>query len=465
MTGLAQSDYAVLNLCSHGLQTNAFCSHTNMEPIDCTCGEEETEFAWVWSLGEDGGQVGSVVLGEGQRQITFNPEYSTGTATVRGHRPLSSGHHHYWELKMTLAVYGTDIMVGVCTSKCNLRHGLNRFCSLLGRDTESWGYSYTGWVRHNGEFRQFGPRWGKGSIVGLHLDSWRGTLSLFLNRKPLGVAFTGLQNKEIFPIVCSTSAHSGMKLVTSCTFPSNLQFLASEAMFTHLQKKSKVRPEDVPVPPGLRSFIENNWPFLRALGKEEKCKDAEGREGLVDIKRSGSKHPHDESEEYLYPDRARAKRLRRRLYSHPSSPSYVPLSLHPFSLFSAPSSPSPLPSVSAPSSPPPLPSLSAPSSPSPLPSVSAPSSPPPLPSLSAPSSPSPLPSVSAPSSPPPLPSLSAPSSPSPFPSLSAPSSPLPLPPSSPSSTPLPPFSPSSATHLLLHTTSTLPSSSFSSPTK
>lgn len=69
-----------------------------------------TEFAWVWSLREEGGQVGSVVLGERQRQITFNPEYSTGTATVRGQHPLSPGNHHYWELKMTSAVYGTDIV-------------------------------------------------------------------------------------------------------------------------------------------------------------------------------------------------------------------------------------------------------------------------------------------------------------------------------------------------------------------
>lgn len=68
------------------------------------------EFAWVWSTREQGGQAGSVVLGPDQRQISFNPEYSSGTAAVRGCEALPIGHHHYWELKMTSAVYGTDIV-------------------------------------------------------------------------------------------------------------------------------------------------------------------------------------------------------------------------------------------------------------------------------------------------------------------------------------------------------------------
>ncbi|XP_042222413.1 SPRY domain-containing SOCS box protein 3-like [Homarus americanus] len=250
--------------------TSAFCMHTNLELIQCSCGEEETDFAWVWSTCEQSGQAGSILLDCDDRQISFNPAYSSGTAAIRGNEILSPGHHHFWELKMTSDVYGTDVMIGVCTPKCDLSHGISRFCSLLGRDKESWGYSYTGIIRHASQFRPYGPRWGKGSIVGIHLDMWRGTLKFFLNRKPLGIAFTGLQNLELYPVVTSTSAHSGMKLVTSCIFPANLQFLSSEVVLKHICEKMKVRPEDLPLPPGLRSFMEDNyWPPLCFIGLSE----------------------------------------------------------------------------------------------------------------------------------------------------------------------------------------------------
>lgn len=64
----------------------------------------------MWSTREQGGQAGSILLGSEDRQIIFNPEYSSGTAAIRGNEPLLPGVHHYWELKMTSAVYGTDIV-------------------------------------------------------------------------------------------------------------------------------------------------------------------------------------------------------------------------------------------------------------------------------------------------------------------------------------------------------------------
>lgn len=305
-----------------GPQSNAFCKHTDQEPIECSCGEEEKEFAWVWSTREQGGQAGSILLSSEDRQIIFNPEYSSGTAAIRGSEPLFSGFHHYWELKMTSAVYGTDIMVGVCTPKCDLQYGIHRFCSLLGRDKESWGYSYTGTVQHAAKFRHYGPRWGKGSIVGIHLDSWRGTLEFFLNRKPLGIAFTGLQNKQLYPIVTSTSAHSGMKLVTSCSFPANLQFLSSEVVFKHLCEKMKMHPQDLPLPPGLRSFVENNyWPLLRSVGQGHGPKNNDNIEQKYSF--SGMKHAHeDDPKEGTIPKRFCGQALQCRSRSASTSDTY-----------------------------------------------------------------------------------------------------------------------------------------------
>ncbi|XP_076044651.1 SPRY domain-containing SOCS box protein 3 isoform X3 [Oratosquilla oratoria] len=276
------------------VQSNSFCSHIDEEILSCACGEDETEFCWVWGSKEGGCQAGSVVLCSKQRQIHFNPEYSSGTAAVRGAKPLEGGFHHYWELKMTSAVYGTDLMVGVGTNKCDLSYGIRRFCSLLGRDRESWGYSYSGLIHHDGVVYRYGPRWGKGSIVGIHLDTWRGTLQFFLNRRPLGIAFMGLQHKELFPIVSSTSARSGMKLVSSCAFPVSLQFLCAESLCLKLRRKLRLRPEDLGLPPGLRAFVENNyWWFLRApLPDPEDTEEEEDPGSAVpQLKHRGLKRP------------------------------------------------------------------------------------------------------------------------------------------------------------------------------
>ncbi|XP_066951575.1 SPRY domain-containing SOCS box protein 3-like [Macrobrachium rosenbergii] len=259
---LAENSYHIAYMSDS--KSNSFCNHSKEDPMTCSCGEEATEFAWVWSTKEEGGQAGNIVLGPECRQINFNPEYSSGTASVRGNQILPKNYQHYWEIKLTNAVYGTNMMIGVCTPECDMSHGIYRFCSLIGRDDESWGYSYKGTTQHAGSVSRYGPRWGKGAIVGVHLDTWRGKLEFFLNREPLGVAFEGLRNKDLYPIVASTSAHSGMKLVASYMFPHNLQFLSSEVVFKRYPDKINVHPKDLSLPPGLQMLIQKNyWPFIK----------------------------------------------------------------------------------------------------------------------------------------------------------------------------------------------------------
>lgn len=144
-------------------------------------------------------------------------------------------------------------MVGIGTSDVNLDKYRHTFCSLLGKDTDSWGLSYTGklqtpfhwccilqipynmlvqllwgsiimqllpvhsvlrarikcgfiWVavkfqkrktlllvcllpgllHHKGDKMNFSSRFGQGSIIGVHLDTWHGTLTFFKNRKCIG---------------------------------------------------------------------------------------------------------------------------------------------------------------------------------------------------------------------------------------------------------------------------------------
>lgn len=44
------------------------------------------------------------------RKVNFHVDYSCGTAAIRGNKELAEG-QHFWEIKMTSPVYGTD-MVG-----------------------------------------------------------------------------------------------------------------------------------------------------------------------------------------------------------------------------------------------------------------------------------------------------------------------------------------------------------------
>ena len=53
----------------------------------------------------------SVCLTRGNKEVLFHPDYSCGTAAAKGSQPLTPGGEYYWEINMTSAVYGTD-MVG-----------------------------------------------------------------------------------------------------------------------------------------------------------------------------------------------------------------------------------------------------------------------------------------------------------------------------------------------------------------
>jgi len=77
-------------------------------------------------------------------------------------------------------------MIGVGTNAVNLGEFSSRFVSLLGKDSESWGLSYSGNLVHNGIKRNVCKRFGQGMTIGIHLDMWLGRLSLFRNGHHIG---------------------------------------------------------------------------------------------------------------------------------------------------------------------------------------------------------------------------------------------------------------------------------------
>ena len=40
---------------------------------------------------------------------------------------------------------------------------------------------------------RYGDKWGRGDVIGVHVDTWRGHVYFYKNGKPQGLAFEGLQ--------------------------------------------------------------------------------------------------------------------------------------------------------------------------------------------------------------------------------------------------------------------------------
>ncbi|XP_061561324.1 SPRY domain-containing SOCS box protein 3 [Phycodurus eques] len=252
---------------------------------DCLCGEDDDDFAWVW---DERLKSSGAFLSCDDRKVSFHSDYSCGTAAIRGTRELADG-QHFWEVKMTSPVYGTDMMVGIGTAEVNLEKFKYNFGSLLGHDEDSWGLSYTGLLQHKGEKVNFSSRFGQGSIIGLHLDTWHGTLTIYKNRRCVGVAASRLQSKKLYPMLCSTAAKSSMKVIRACYTPTSLQYLCC----TRLRKILPARPDvltALELPPGLLALLRRRLGWLFSVTEAEGDADA-GSPASRDLGGRGSPSP------------------------------------------------------------------------------------------------------------------------------------------------------------------------------
>uniref|UniRef100_G3UGI0 SPRY domain-containing SOCS box protein 3 n=1 Tax=Loxodonta africana TaxID=9785 RepID=G3UGI0_LOXAF len=250
------------SFCDCDSQSEAsFCGgrHSTHSGKDCRCGEEDEHFDWVW---DDLNKSSATLMSCDNRKVSFHVEYSCGAA-IRGTKELTE-EQDFWEIEMISPVYGTDMMVGIGTSDVDLDKYHHTFCSLLGRDEDSWGLSYTGLLHHKGDKMSFSSRFGQGSIIGVHLDTWHGKLTFFKNRKCIGVAATRLQNKKFYPMVCSTAAKSSMKVIRSCASSTSLQYLCCYRL-RQLRPNSGDTLEGLPLPPGLKQVLHNKLGWVLSM--------------------------------------------------------------------------------------------------------------------------------------------------------------------------------------------------------
>ncbi|XP_045397071.1 SPRY domain-containing SOCS box protein 3 isoform X1 [Lemur catta] len=294
--------------------TSCSSLHTAHRGKDCRCGEEDEYFDWVW---DDLNKSSATLLSCDNRKVSFHMEYSCGTAAIRGTKELGEG-QHFWEIKMTSPVYGTDMVSGrrpggvsggpapeaLLPSPLLLdgRHrdfgrgpgqvpphvlqpawqGRGQLGPLLhgcvqlrvGQGGAGRGRGQAsgitpprlppGLLHHKGDKTSFSSRFGQGSIIGVHLDTWHGTLTFFKNRKCIGVAATKLQNKKFYPMVCSTAAKSSMKVIRSCASVTSLQYLCCYRL-RQLRPDSGDTLEGLPLPPGLKQMLHNKLGWVLSM--------------------------------------------------------------------------------------------------------------------------------------------------------------------------------------------------------
>lgn len=184
----------------------------------------------------------------------IDPVYeSRGTAAVRGNKGFTHG-KHYWEVKLS-SVYGTSVMVGVCTKEAALETKNYEFVNLLGKDDESWGLSYKGTVWHSGQSWQYCEPFYDSTVIGILLDMDEGTLTFYKNGKSLGIAFYEINKMatELFPTVSSTATLTEIELQRcSCRY----QKLQDLCLMTVRKHVSASNIDSLTLPPTLQRSLK-----------------------------------------------------------------------------------------------------------------------------------------------------------------------------------------------------------------
>ncbi|GFY49461.1 SPRY domain-containing SOCS box protein 3 [Trichonephila inaurata madagascariensis] len=200
---------------------------------------------WTWNKRDKSHEVR--LCGENLKTAHFHPNWSNGTAGVRGTRILNRG-RYYWEINVSQRIFGTSMMFGISTKKSRLH--VNAFVNMLGEDEHGWGLSHKGLLWHNGKWRQYAKpfRENEATTIGILFDGIKGTLAYYKDGCNLGVAFTDLHliQDELYPVVCSTAAKTEMSLgITKREF-GNLQDRCRSVILTLLRQVSDVSELSLP---------------------------------------------------------------------------------------------------------------------------------------------------------------------------------------------------------------------------
>uniref|UniRef100_A0A453YZK6 SPRY domain-containing SOCS box protein 3 n=2 Tax=gambiae species complex TaxID=44542 RepID=A0A453YZK6_ANOGA len=197
------------------------------------------EDLWSWNKRDRSKEVW--LSRSDNRRVYFHPNWSKGTAGIRGTRVLNNG-RYYWEISLSQRVFGTSMMFGIGTKKARLH--VNMFTNLLGEDRNGWGLSHKGLLWHGGVARNYTKRFKENqpTKIGLLFDGIAGTLTYYKDDVCLGIAFRGLNEvrEPLYPIVCSTAAKTEMLLSETRRDFVNLQDRCRAIIIKHINTREKL---------------------------------------------------------------------------------------------------------------------------------------------------------------------------------------------------------------------------------
>ena len=89
---------------------------------------------WTWDTEH---KSSAAKIQDDLRTVIFHPNFSNGTAAVRGSAPIREG-QHFWEIKMITPVYGTN-MVSISPppfkGRCHLKNNYLSIYRTAGADS------------------------------------------------------------------------------------------------------------------------------------------------------------------------------------------------------------------------------------------------------------------------------------------------------------------------------------------
>lgn len=205
---------------------------------------------WTWNRQDRSREVQIYGRGSSLSCLAyFHPNWSSGTAAVRGTRVLNNG-RYYWELELSRRIFGTSMMFGVATKQARLH--ADAFVNLIGEDENGWGLSHKGFVFHAGKWAYYTKPFQENvaTTVGVLFDGIAGTLTFYKDGVCLGVAFKDLHKvrENLYPIVSSTAAKTQMTLSLMKRDFVNLQDRCRAVIVSQLNKPSDL--DSVVIEPG-----------------------------------------------------------------------------------------------------------------------------------------------------------------------------------------------------------------------
>ena len=188
----------------------------------------------------------------------FHPLWSNGTAAIRCSRPINRNRSKcYWEVTVKDRLFGTSMMVGVCTSKARLQ--CDSFINLIGEDENGWGLSHKGLLWHSGQWQVYTQpfRENRTTVIGCLYDGLVGTLTFYKDGVNLGLAFTNLHlvRENLFPCVSSTAAKTQFHLSELRREFCNLQERCRSVIREHLYDDTQLKSLHASLPHRILSFL------------------------------------------------------------------------------------------------------------------------------------------------------------------------------------------------------------------